>query len=169
MKLHILCLFALTGCSVDAHDDPSAGGDPITGPTSPGAGSDAAAAACRAADGPLHPYTQAAELEQLLVGKWRRCSGPALIDPTEAGIELVDDHTYFKLVTDGAGALVRTSGFANQGTWDVAQETPTSVQFDYHPAPNSGNGGYPRFEDGPRKMSVTLVTQTAASLYLLEP
>ena len=123
---------------------------------------------CGAPDGPLHPYTQAAELEPLLVGRWWHCSGPAMIDPTEAGIELVEDHTYFKLVAED-GVLVRETGFARQGTWDVAQETPTSVQFDYHPAPQSGNGGYPQFEDGPRKMSIRLVVQSAVSLYVLDP
>jgi hypothetical protein len=117
----------------------------------------------------VHTYTQQSELEALLIGKWLHCSGPPMISSSEAGIELVDDHTYFKLVADGHGGYMRTVGFGNQGTWDTYQETETSVQFDWHPMPNGGYGGYPRFEEQPRKMAILIVEQRDTSIYVRDP
>ena len=171
MKLHhLLCGIALAGCSVDSRDEN--GSPPVVTGTDNSTPDPAVPAACRAAATPIHPYTLAAELEALLIGKWRHCSGPVLVQPSasgEVGIELVADHTYFKLATDTTGALVRMVGFGAQGTWDTYQETDTSVQFDLHPTPNSGTGGYPRFEDDPLRMAVLMVEQRMDSIYALEP
>jgi hypothetical protein len=176
MKLHhLICSLALAACGIDSQDRPppsATTGTDNTGTDNTGTDGAAVPAACRAAATPIHPYTQAAELEAMLIGKWRHCSGPVLVQPSasgEVGIELVADHTYFKLATDAKGRLVRVVGFGGQGTWDTYQETATSVQFDLHPTPSSGTGGYPRFEDDPRRMAALMVEQSVDSIYALEP
>jgi hypothetical protein len=64
---------------------------------------------------------------------------------------------------------MRTVGFGNQGTWDTYQVTETSVQFDWHPTPNGGYGGYPSFEEQPRKMAILIVEQRDTSIYMRDP
>ncbi len=114
-----------------------------------------AAQKCAQPEGPLHPYTQQAQVEQLIVGRWLHCSGPSLLEDEQAGIEFVADGTYFGLAFDGS-KLVRTTGFEKQGTWDAYQETEISVQLNWHPTPASGNGGAPLFEDNPRRFAIDL-------------
>jgi hypothetical protein len=167
-----ICL-GLTGCGIGVSSDP---GQIAIGSRDAGGSSDADTAhdsgvpsACAGRDSPVHTYTQQSELEALLIGKWLHCSGPPMISSSEAGIELVDDHTYFKLVADGHGGYMRTVGFGNQGTWDTYQVTETSVQFDWHPTPNGGYGGYPSFEEQPRKMAILIVEQRDTSIYMRDP
>jgi hypothetical protein len=167
MKLrHLLWSIAVAGC-IDSpqgtNNAPPEGGIDTTPDSTP------VAAGCNAAAQPIHSYTRAAELEVLLIGKWRHCSGPLLIASSAAGMELVADHTYFKLATDNKGGFVRMVGFGNQGTWDTSQETDTSVQFNLQPTPNSGAGEYPMFEDNPRRMAFLEDTLDNLSLYVLEP
>jgi len=128
----------------------------------------AIAGTCAEREGPIKPYACAADLNTMITGKWRHCSGRALLDVGEAGIELAADFNYYALVDDGTGHLVRKTGFGFQGTWDSYQETETSVQFDFHPTPNSGDGGYPIFEDNPRRFSVQIGYEATGSVYVYE-
>ena len=118
-----------------------------------GTGTDVSAN-CNAAQGPEHPYTMVSELEQLVLGQWIHCSGPTLLDNEQLGVEFDADGTYHMLAGDGDGGITVLNGFGNQGTWDAAQEGATAVQWDIHPDPNSGNGGYPTFEDSPRMFAL---------------
>lgn len=120
---------------------------------------------CAQAEGPLHPYTQAAEVNHLIVGRWLRCSGTPLLEGEQAGIEFVSDGTFFGLAFDGS-ELVRTTGFGKQGTWDAEQTTAIAVQLNWHTTPASGNGGAPLFEDNPRRFAIEF-GYTGASIYVL--
>jgi hypothetical protein len=166
MKLVLALLPILGACGAGVH------GDPRIHTGDPDAAVDGAAAmtgACNDPEGPRHPYTQAAEVEQLVLGRWLHCSGATLLGQAgEVGIELTADHIYYVLQQDG-DQLVREGGFAGSGTWDTYQETPTSVQFDYHPTPNSGNGGYFLFEDSPRRFAINIGYNDTPSIYVLLP
>jgi hypothetical protein len=125
-------------------------------PAPPDAALPGIAANCNAADGPIHPYTQASEVQTLVVGRWIRCSGTGIFGSMALGIEFDADGTYFMLGDDGHGGAVKLMGFDAQGTWDVTQETPTTAQLNIHSAPNAGNGGAAQFEDAPRKFALDL-------------
>jgi hypothetical protein len=125
----------------------------------------AVAGTCADPEGPITPYACAADLDQMITGRWRLCTGRPLLNVGEAGIELAADFTYYALVDAGSGQLVRKTGFGFQGTWDSYQETATGVQFDLHPTPNSGIGGFPRFEDNPRRFSIVLETGGSTYVY----
>jgi hypothetical protein len=122
-------------------------------------------AECSAADGPLHDYSTPAELNQLIVGTWVHCSGPAVMGGGD-GIELVADGTYHVLLDDGQGGLVRETGFDGQGTWVGITITPTSVEFAWDNAAHTGDEGYVTFEDQPRKFLLAL---QEPSIYALLP
>jgi hypothetical protein len=120
---------------------------------------------CDVPQGPLHSYTKASELETLILGQWLRCSGPPWLADSD-GIEFADDHTFFALIDDGLGKLVRRTGFGNQGTWDASQETETWVQLNTHLTPAGGNGGSPAFEDTPSRFAINLATGAGISIYV---
>lgn len=120
---------------------------------------------CNATEGPEHPYTTVAELDQLVLGKWIHCFGPSILGE-EFGLSFDADGTYHALGFGEAG-MVELNGFGNQGTWDGSQETATSVQWNIHPMPNSGTGGYPTFEDGPRMFAFALEDANDFSVYAI--
>jgi hypothetical protein len=120
----------------------------------------AATSECDAPQGPLHHYTTAAEVETLILGRWRHCSGPALKPAAQAGIEFIDDHTFFALIDDNDGELVRMTGFDSEGTWRADQEG-SWVQLSYL-TPTGGFGGTPEFEDAPSRFSIRLQTDESA-------
>lgn len=182
MRLSISFAFLLaTACGDGVHSDPQ---EVVTNPDSGGSGgsdsgsdmsadepdanhADASVSPlCAEPEGPLHPYTQDVEVRELIVGKWLHCSGRTILQNEQAGVEFVSDGTYFMLAYDG-GNLVRLTGFGKQGTWDATQETPTAVQFDWHPAPNSGNGGFPVFEDNPRRFAIDFYPGPGDSIYII--
>lgn len=147
----------LAGCGSGVSSDPRAVMDAAL-----------ASGTCNMPEGPIHAYTEQSELEVLLIGRWRRCSGPPMTDGPMAGLELLADHTYFKLGTDASGELVRNTGFANEGDWLTEQDSPTTVHLYVHP--DSPLGGVPAFEDNPRKMAMAVPGQHRdIVIYALEP
>jgi hypothetical protein len=155
MRLSATYLLAslAVGCGVGVESSP---GTPLAMP---------ATGECDAPQGPLHHYTTASEVETLIVGRWRHCSGPTMIAGSD-GVEFVADHSYFALVDNGLGNLVRTTGFGNEGTWEAYQQNPTWVQFAYR-RPGAGNGGTLEFEDGPPRFSIPLATSNEGpSIYV---
>ena len=156
----MLVAIALAGCGVGVHSDPAnlgSNGGHGSGSAMPGT--------CNDPDGPLHPYTQAADLEALVIGTWRQCSGPTLFNTPQAGVEIATDGTFY-LLADSSGTLVRKGGFESQGTWDASQETAQTVQLNFHIA-NTGTDGYPQFEDNPRKMQFRIFENPDPSLWVL--
>ncbi|MFT3693767.1 MAG: hypothetical protein QM831_11540 [Kofleriaceae bacterium] len=119
---------------------------------------------CSLPEGPLHDYTQVSEFNTLVVGTWWHCSGPKILSNEQAGIEFDADGKYYLIADDGSGNPVKLTGFGNQGTWDGSQEGET-VQFNIHPTSNSGLGGYPMFEDGPRRFAMEVEYNDDMSIY----
>jgi hypothetical protein len=154
-----VCL-ALPGCGMGVSSDPGRG---ATDAGTAGTSKDAdRTGVCGSPDTAPHPYNTRTELEALLIGKWLYCSGPPMISDSEAGIELVADHTYFKLVADGHGGYMRAAGFGNQGGWSTYDGGPLLV---WHPIPAGGSGGTPQFEDQPLRMAIRIVEQRDTSFY----
>jgi hypothetical protein len=123
---------------------------------------------CADAEGPMHPATLTSQVDALIVGKWLHCSGRDMLRTGEVGIEVLADHTYFALASDGSGGTVRKTGFGSQGTWSTDQTTATTVTFQW----NTTTGfdlGHPSFEDHPRKMAMLIYQETVASIYVLVP
>jgi len=151
MKLAFLLLAA--GCGLGVSSQPHK----ISNEGTPGT--------CADPEGPLHPYTKAADVDAMFVGKWVHCSGPTFLMNGDEAFEFTADGTYYVLQDNGTN-LVRKTGFGNQGTWDTYQETEKSVQLSYHPTPNSGNGGAPQFEDDPRRVAIELFERDVSSIYV---
>jgi hypothetical protein len=153
MRLSITCLLIslAAGCGIGVESSPE------TPRTDPPAGG------CEDPEGPLHPYTTAAEVETLILGQWRHCSGPTL-KPDQAGVEFAADHKIFALVDDIDGGLVRKTGFDSEGTWR-ADPVGAHVQLSYY-TPTGGNGGQPEFEDTPSRFSIRLTTGNASAIYV---
>lgn len=116
---------------------------------------------CTDPEGPLHAYSDAAELDELFVGRWLHCTGPTITNQdVEVGIELTADRAAFVLVQQN-GNVVRAGGFTGQGTWDVDVDHTTRQLNVYM------NGGKlmnidPRFEDNPRRVQVLPIYKTPA-------
>jgi hypothetical protein len=121
---------------------------------------------CNAPDGPMHDYSTTSELSQLIAGTWVHCSGPTLMGAEEQGIEFLAGGTYYVLISDGEGGLVRETGFDGQGTWVGLQLTPTSVEFAWDNTSHTGEEGTIAFEDTPQKLLVSL---GESSIYALFP
>ena len=159
-RLFLLSLFASACTGQGVFTSPSTG-------SNGGSGSDVNGyEQCSLPEGPLHPYTQVADFNTLVVGAWWHCSGPKIFANEQAGIEFDADGSYFFLADDGNGNPVKLTGFGNQGTWDGSQEG-NSVQFNIHPASNSGTGGYPTFEDGPRRFAMDVEYNQDVSIYTI--
>ena len=167
----VLCAGCHSGVSTDPHKTGTDGVDsgyppptcdPVAVINPPVAGT------CADAEGPIKAYTCTADLEKMIIGKWRYCSGEQMLRVGEAGIEIDADYTYTALVDDGSGHLVKKTGFDFQGTWDTYQETSTWPGFYYHPTPNSGNGGAVVFEDSPRRFSIGIGYEERGSVYVYE-
>ena len=148
MKLAVLLLAAGCGIGVSTQPHKTSGTEGTPG-------------TCADPEGPQHPYTKAADVEAMIAGTWVHCSGPTFLNAGDEGFEFAADHTYYVL-QDG----MRKTGFDSQGTWDTYQETATLVQLDYHPTPNSGNGGAPKFEDDPRRVAIRLFERSESSVYV---
>jgi hypothetical protein len=138
--------------------------DPTTTEPSPDASAKVPIASCADPDGTIRQVTAAADVNMLVLGHWEHCSGKRLLDAGEDGFEIAADGTYYVLVRNGA-ELQRKPGFTGQGTWNTHQEQ-AAVGLYFHPTPNSGNGGYPVFSEGPRKMSLLLRYQTEPTIYV---
>ena len=149
MKLAVLLLTAGCGLGVSSQPHKTSG--------TPGT--------CDDPEGPMHPYKHASEVEQLMVGRWRHCAGPALLDQGDVGVEFAADHSYHELGDDGAGGLTQLSGFGHQGTWATEDLGSTAI-FEFNPTPNSFNNGTPQFEDDPRRFAIVLLHRFDSSIYV---
>jgi hypothetical protein len=120
---------------------------------------------CTDPEGPLHVYADAAELDQLFVGRWLHCTGPTITDQdVEVGLELTAERDAFVLVHQD-GNVVRAGGFAGQGTWDVDY---TTRQLDVHMNAGDWINIDARFEDNPRRFQVLPIYKTPAIYVQME-
>jgi hypothetical protein len=103
-------------------------------------------------------YGSEAELDTLLVGRWRRCKAPQTAGE-DVGVEFTADGNFYALTFNAAHEVVRQVGIDYGGQWTylpVGSITPISPKpltrawFQLH-------GGYtdpPQFTNGPRQMRI---------------
>ena len=88
---------------------------------------------CGPAFGPVDTPSSGDEALARLKGTWVRCSNPAASSLFSAfadeGIVFPGDGTWYALVENGSGALVRTPDPLSQGTVEVVTSSPPSLRF----------------------------------------
>jgi hypothetical protein len=92
---------------------------------------------------------------QRIAGDWALCGSTSVFGTHEAGLAIVADGTWYKLLAAG-GTLSRSQGFGEQGTWDVIDTTaingPGAYQLDFNISGGGGIGTFPAFATNPSKM-----------------
>src|SRR5450432_1885811 len=157
MKLpDIICtlwlVFAACGSGVHSDASTDARADPSASPL-----------VCDLPDGASHLYTLQSELKQLVTGKWVLCSGSTLLSQSEIGIEFVAGGTYYSMINDGTGKVVRGSGFGSSGTWEFPDSS--SLQIEWTLGPSSWRQGDVQFEDNPRRFLMEQLPDGEKSYY----
>ncbi len=89
---------------VDAGDDLTVPGDPTADPN------------CSVSPASYQAYTTEADLESLLVRRWKRCIAPQLMGE-DVGVEFTADGHYYPLTNGPGGSVVRRTGVDYEGTW----------------------------------------------------
>jgi hypothetical protein len=113
---------------------------------------------CKASPLSYQTYSNEAELDTLLVGRWRRCKAPQIAGE-DVGVEFTADGNFYALTFNAAHEVVRQVGIDYGGQWTylpVGTVTPIS------PKPITRaefllQGGYtdaPQFTNGPRQMRI---------------
>ena len=103
-------------------------------------------------------YGSEAELDTLLVGRWRRCKAPQ-IPGEDVGVEFTADGNFYALTFNAAHEVVRQVGIDYGGQWTYL---PVGTVTPFSPAPITRaefllQGAYtdaPQFTDGPRQMRI---------------
>jgi hypothetical protein len=116
------------------------GGDPTQDPS------------CSASPASYQPYATEAELEALLIRRWKRCIAPQ-VPGEDVGVEFTADGRWYALTRDAGGHVVRRTGIDYGGTW----------RYDPTPTPGLANGRFyigdvqtnpPWFTNDPRQMRI---------------
>jgi hypothetical protein len=169
---YLVVAAAAAGCGTGVDRDPQIGSpaepqSPTGGPD-PGKGS--GDTRCAAPDGPRHWYRLAAELDALMIGKWRLCDGTlAVLDTDSRGLEFAADGKYYLLI-DGEGGLVRDHGFTGEGEWYTVQPTESETAFLWMwPTPSTALVDAPVFEDDPRRLAFFVAYDRKPAIFLHEP
>ncbi len=92
------------GGVVDAGSDTQVLGDPTADPN------------CSVSPASFQAYATEAELEPLLVRRWKRCIAPQ-IPGEDIGVEFTADGHYYPLTNGPDGSVVRRTGVDYEGTW----------------------------------------------------
>jgi hypothetical protein len=172
MKLTLLVVASMTACTLnndvipvgEAPNAPDAG-------TNSGEGYDPAFAAnCAAPDGPVHAYTTAEEVAQLLTAQWAYCSGDVLNGSTQAGISFGSDGIYLDLEAWGSDNTLVTSAGTSADTWALDQVAANEVELLVTTAfsdKNLDEVWSVTFEDSPRKLIVKDQAESQPSIYAI--
>lgn len=115
---------------------------------------------CAASPPAYVEYSTQAELEALLVRRWRRCIEPQ-IPGEELGIEFTSDGRIFPLYTDTEGNVQRRTGVDYEWPWSYL---PPGSELPFTSTPTTTgtivlNGTYtsaPQFTDDPVQLRITL-------------
>jgi hypothetical protein len=111
---------------------------------------------CKVSPLSYQTYSTEAELEALLVRRWRRCIAPQIAGE-DVGVEFTADGHYYPLTFDASHEVVRQVGIDYGGTWTyypVGSTLPHTSQPSTRPT-ISLDGGYtdaPKFTNDPRQM-----------------
>jgi hypothetical protein len=143
-------------CPVQAQGGADAGATRVdwTDPT--------AAPDCGAEPLSYQDYGSQAELEALMVGRWRRCKSRQL-DGEDAGVEFTVDGHYYPLTFNAEHQIVRCIGVDYEGTWQYFPSGSTIPGFSKPSAVNEIllSGVYtnsPSFTNDPRQMRLLFFT-----------
>ena len=71
---------------------------------------------CAASPLSFEPYTTPAELDALLIGRWRRCT-PVILPGEDVGVEFSADGKYYPLTFNEAHQIVRRVGIDFEHSW----------------------------------------------------
>ncbi len=78
--------------------------------------------------------TSVAQVEQLLVGTWIRCTDDFLVPPTggpaHVGLEFAADGRFYRLYEGDLGGLIRVEGLEQEGDWKLFDDLMGSYQLD---------------------------------------
>jgi hypothetical protein len=94
----------LGGDLVDAGYDTRVIGDPAADPN------------CSLSPASYQDYVTEADLEALLVRRWKRCVAPQIAGE-DIGVEFTADGHYYPLTSSPDGSVVRRTGVDYEGTW----------------------------------------------------
>jgi hypothetical protein len=108
-------------------------------------------AACSPAEGPGHPFTTVAELQQLIVGTWVLCSGPSLSTTADSvGMKFDATAAFTQLIGGDGFVTVAPNNFEYGGTW----VTDMNLAIDVTLVSNDWVAiETPAFEDVPRRLA----------------
>ena len=134
-------------------------------PEMPGAGSGGSAASdttappdCSVSPASYQSYTSPVELNDLLIGQWRRCIDPQL-PGEDIGVEFTADGKFYPLTSDSTQQVVRRTGVDFEGSW--VYSPPGSEDPVSHGASEQGFmmlnqviTSPPRFTNDPRQMRI---------------
>ena len=139
---------------------PSVAGAPSAAGASNGSLDPTSAPDCSASPAAYEDYSSAEELNQLLIGQWRRCLAPQ-IPGEDIGVEFTANGKFYPLTTDEAQRVVRRTGVDYERTWIYSP--PGSEDPISHEPSKQGfmqlNGVYtsvPQFTNDPRQLRILL-------------
>jgi hypothetical protein len=113
---------------------------------------------CSVSPESYQPYANLAELEALLVRRWKRCIAPQ-VPGEDVGVEFTADGRWHALTRDGSGAVVRRTGIDYGGTW-VYYPPGWTNPISRMPSDQAGfqiGGTYtspPEFTNNPRQLRI---------------
>jgi hypothetical protein len=163
-------LIGLSGCGGEIIVGDASGGSPGAG--APGAagnpgvlgaqggasGGFSVLADCSASPDSYETYSTPEELNELLIGQWRRCVEPQ-IEGEDIGVEFTEDGRIYPLTTDDTQQVVRRTGVDYEKTW--AYSAPGSEDPISHEPSRDGfmvlDGvitSVPQFTIGPRQLRI---------------
>jgi hypothetical protein len=114
---------------------------------------------CAASPASYHDYMTPADLQALLVRRWKRCVAPQ-INGEDVGVEFTADGHYYPLTRDGNGQVVRRTGIDYGGTWQffaVGEKDPFFGNTLTRPTMllNGTLTDAPKFTNDPEQMRIT--------------
>jgi hypothetical protein len=147
--------FAAVSCGPHVSSEDPPGGNAGTGGAGETSWTDPTTAAdCKTSPLSYQAYSTEAELDALLVGRWRRCKA-AQIAGEDVGVEFTADGNFYALTFNAAHEVVRQVGIDYGGQWTY---TPNGSDNTMPGAPNFILGGVgtsaPQFTNNPRQLRV---------------
>lgn len=115
VTLGVATLSLTTGCSggrpIDGGDGGQVGGPATRAPKDP-----TSDPSCQGSPASYQDYATRAELETLLIRRWKRCITPQLAGET-VGVEFTADGFFYPLAANNQGFVVRRTGIDFVGKW----------------------------------------------------
>lgn len=138
----------------DATSQPPRAADPGRGHN------DDALVNCDKGPGAYRPATES-EFQTVMTGVWLLCQSPSFFGTSEAGMELGADGRWSKLERTPSGALARSGGWGNEGSWSTydtsAMNGPLTYQLNVYVDGGGASYTTPFFGEGSSSSGITKV------------